>query len=113
MYELLVTGMNWNDVIKMGSRSAGTTGTQYTDHGSTTGSPTRHAHRPPQIIVSSLFGYNQCTLGTTACVGGSGKIYHTQGDSNRLTGAYTSSKFNVSELHFGNFKIIRPLWFLG
>ena len=56
----------------------------------------------------------QRTVGTTACVwGGSGKIYHTQGDFNRLSGVYTSSKFNTSELQFGNFKIIRPLWFSG
>ena len=27
MYELLVAGMNWYDIINKGSRSAGTTGT--------------------------------------------------------------------------------------
>ena len=112
MYELLVTGMKWNDVIKMGSRSAGTTGTQSTDYGITTGSPTQHVHRPPHL--SEFTVWLKRTLGTTAFVWGRlVKFTKLREISDRLTGAYTSLKFNTSELYFGNTKFYGQFWQLG
>ena len=77
-----------NDVTNKGSRSAGTTRMQSTDHGTMTGSQTQHIHQPP------LWVHTRCD----SLFGGVGKIYHTQGNLNRLSGAYTSSNINKSEL---------------
>ena len=81
------------DATNKGSRSAGTTGMQIqTDHGTTTGSPTTHAHGPASLEVH-IFGNSTLVVQQLAFWGGSVEFTVPRDFFYRLSGMQASQKF--------------------
>ena len=101
-----------NDVTNKGSSMTGTTGNAIRPwHNERL--LDRHVHRPSHFSQGSQIG-NKRTLGTIACVWGRlVEFTKLREISDRLTGAYTSLKFNTSELCSGNTKFYGQFWQLG
>ena len=113
MYGLLGTGMNRNDVIKKGSRSAGTTRTQSTDYGTTTGSLTRQVHSTTTNSVEFTIWSMYIRYDSLFWGGGLVKFTIPWENFNRLTSVKTSSKLKQVNSIFRNAKFNGHFWLLG